>query len=61
MREVGIRFFDADVYALLLVNGDARDLGRIKLASSSCKFALGYDPKDLTGSKVNKLMPLPFA
>lgn len=44
-----------------MVSGDIKELGRIKQANSSCRFVYGYDPKDLIGSKINKLMPAPFA
>eukprot|EP00347_Sterkiella_histriomuscorum_P015972 403354991 len=60
-REQGIRFFDSDIYSLLMVSGDIKELGRIKQANSSCRFVYGYDPRDLIGSKINKLMPSPFA
>lgn len=58
---MGIRYFDSDVYALLLVSGQAQDLSKIRQATSSCKFVFGYDPWELIGSKINKLMPEPFA
>jgi PAS domain S-box-containing protein len=44
-----------------MVNGDVKDLGRIRQANSSTRFVFGYDPKDLVGSRINKLMPSPFA
>ena len=40
-----------------MVTGDVKELGRIRQANSSCKFVFGYDPRDLIGSKINKLMP----
>ena len=60
-REIGIRFFDSDIYALLMVSGEIKELGRIKQANSSTRFVFGYDPKELIGSKINKLMPGPFS
>lgn len=60
-REIGIRFFDSDIYALLMVSGEIKEIGRIKQANSSTRFVFGYDPKELIGSKINKLMPGPFA
>ena len=44
-----------------MVSGDVKDLGRIRQANNSCRFVYGYDPRDLIGSKINKLMPTPFA
>jgi hypothetical protein len=29
-REIGIRFFDSDIYALLMVSGEIKEIGRIK-------------------------------
>ncbi len=60
-RERGIRFFDSDIYALLMVSGEVKELGRVKQANSSNRFVFGYDPKDLIGTRINKLMPAPFA
>ena len=56
-----MRFFDSDIYALLMASGEIKELGRIKQANSSTRFVFGYDPKDLIGSRINKLMPTPFA
>ena len=44
-----------------MVSGEIKELGRVKQANSSTRFVFGYDPKDLIGSKINKLMPAPFA
>jgi PAS domain S-box-containing protein len=44
-----------------MVSGDVKELGRIRQANSSCRFVFGYDPRDLVASKINKLMPPPFA
>jgi len=44
-----------------MVSGDVKELGRIRQANSSSRFVFGYDPRDLIGSKINKLMPVPFA
>ena len=44
-----------------MVSGDINELGRIKQANSQTRFVFGYDPKDLIGSRINKLMPPPFA
>lgn len=44
-----------------MVSGDVKELGRIRQANSSSRFVFGYDPRDLIGSKINKLMPSPFA
>ena len=30
MREIGIRFFDSDIYGLLMASGEVKELGRIK-------------------------------
>lgn len=46
---------------MLMVSGDVKEVGRIKQSNSSTRFVFGYDPKDLIGSKINKLMPAPFA
>jgi len=46
---------------MLMVSGDVKEFGRIKQSNSSTRFVFGYDPKDLIGSKINKLMPAPFA
>jgi len=56
-REMGVKFFDSDIYSLLMVSGDIKELGRIRQANSSCRSVFGYDPRDLIGSKINKLMP----
>lgn len=52
-----MRFFDSDIYSLIMVTGDVKELGRVRQANSSCRFVFGYDPRDLIGSKINKLMP----
>jgi PAS domain S-box-containing protein len=44
-----------------MVSGEVKELGRIKQANSSTRFVFGYDPKDLIGSRINKLMPGPFS
>jgi PAS domain S-box-containing protein len=44
-----------------MVSGEIKEIGRIKQANSSTRFVFGYDPKELIGSKINKLMPGPFA
>jgi len=59
-REPGVKFFDSDVYAMLVVNGDSKELGRIRQATSSSKFVFGYDQKELINAKINMLMPKPF-
>lgn len=61
MREIGIRFFDSDIYGLLMVSGEVKELGRIKQANSSVRFVFGFDPKELIGSRINKLMPVPYS
>ena len=43
------------------MSGDVKELGRIRQANSSTKFVFGYDPRNLIGSRINKLMPGPFA
>jgi PAS domain S-box-containing protein len=44
-----------------MVRGELKELGRVKQANSSTRFVFGYDPKDIIGSRINKLMPPPFA
>jgi PAS domain S-box-containing protein len=44
-----------------MVSGELKELGRVKQANSSTRFVFGYDPKDIIGSRINKLMPAPFA
>lgn len=44
-----------------MVSGELKELGRIKQANSSTRFVFGYDPKDLIGSRINKLMPAPYS
>lgn len=44
-----------------MVSGELKELGRIKQANSSNRFVFGYDPKDLIGSRINKVMPGPFS
>ena len=45
-------FCDSDDYALLLVSGDLKDLGRILRVNRGADSLFGYTPDELRGSKI---------
>lgn len=55
------KFFDSDNYAMILVSGDVKDLGRIIKANRGVEHIFGYMPNELQGSRINKIMPRLFA
>jgi diguanylate cyclase (GGDEF)-like protein/PAS domain S-box-containing protein len=53
----GDDWFDAVADAIIVVDDD----GTIRRASASCRRILGYDPDDLIGQSVDRLVPSRFA
>ena len=60
-RELVPKFFDSDNYAMILVSGDVKDLGRMVKANRGVEYIFGYMPNELQGCKINKIMPRLFA
>lgn len=61
IRELLPKFFDSDNYAMILVSGDVKDLGRIIKANRGVEYIFGYMPNELQGYRVNKVMPRLFS
>ena len=61
IRELLPRFFDSDNYAMILVSGDVKDLGRISRANRGVENIFGYMPSELQGYRINKVMPRLFS
>jgi PAS domain-containing protein len=47
IRELMPKFFDSDNYAMILVSGDVKDLGRIIKANRGVELIFGYMPNEL--------------
>ena len=60
IRELIPKFFDCDNYAMFLVSGDVKQLGRVTQANRGVEHIFGYTPKELKGYKINKFMPKLF-
>jgi hypothetical protein len=46
-REVIPKFFDSDNYAMMLISGDIKELGRIVKANRGVETVFGYMPNEL--------------